>query len=50
MHQEVFVDEFYDEIVGQPIDTASLARVSFASLTTKAFNDALEEIQLEEQI
>ena len=41
LHQEIFVDQYYDEIVGQPMETASLARVSYASLTTQAFNDAL---------
>ena len=45
MHQQVFVDQYRDEIVGQPIETASLSRVSYASLTTKAFNDALEAVR-----
>ena len=45
MHQEFFVDQYRDEIIGQPIENVSLSHVSYASLTTKAFNDALEAVR-----
>tara|TARA_B100000745_G_scaffold292321_1_gene233051 strand:+ start:354 stop:1280 length:927 start_codon:yes stop_codon:yes gene_type:complete len=49
MHQQIFVDQYRDEIVGQPIDTASVSRISYASLTTEAFNDALKAIRDKQQ-
>lgn len=46
-HQQVFIDEYYGQIIGQPIETAAVSRISYASITTKAFNDALEAIRSE---
>ena len=43
-HQERFDDAYKAQVIGQPIDGIALSRVGGASLTTGAFNDAVQQI------
>lgn len=46
-HQERFDGAYTAMVIGQPIDSVSLARVGGASLTTSGFNDAVAKIRAE---
>lgn len=43
-HQKRFDGEFRAQVIGKTIDNISLSRVGGASLTSKAFNDALASV------
>ena len=44
-HQATFAKSYKSKVIGKAIDTLNISRVSGASLTTSAFNDALEQIR-----
>lgn len=46
-NQERFDNAYSTLVIGQSIDTVSLSRVGGASLTSRAFNDAVAEIRAE---
>jgi hypothetical protein len=46
-YQRKFSDNYKKIVIGKPIDTLSLSRVGGASLTTKAFNEAVVAIKTE---
>ncbi len=48
-HQMAFEAEYKDLIVSKSVDEVSLSRVAGSSLTTNAFNDALEQIKTDAQ-
>ena len=45
LHQDLFIEQYKVQIIGRPIYSASVARIGSASLTTEAFNKALESIR-----
>lgn len=45
MHQELFERVYQKQIIGQPINTAEISRIGSASLTTEAFNKALQLVR-----
>ena len=45
IHQKDFADGYKSLVVGKDVDSVSLSRVSGASLTSNAFNDALDMIK-----
>lgn len=44
-YQSRFIGSIDSQVIGKDIDTISLSRVGGASLTTKAFNNALQKIE-----
>jgi uncharacterized protein with FMN-binding domain len=44
-YQEIFADNYKQFVVGRNVDSVSLSRVSGSSLTSRGFNDALEQIK-----
>lgn len=46
-YQDGFISQYRQYVIGQPISGLSLSRVSGASLTTRAFNDALTQIKVQ---
>lgn len=44
-HQSDFIAAYKQYVVGKSIDDVSLSRVAGASLTTRGFNNAIEQIQ-----
>lgn len=49
-HQESFVNLFRTRVLGRRIDEISLSRIGGASLTSRAYNKALEQIKIEAAI
>jgi hypothetical protein len=45
-----FDEAYKEEVVGQPLDAINLSRVGGASLTTEAFNEAVDSIQQEASV
>ncbi len=48
-HQADFATEFKSKVIGKAISGLSISRISGASLTTDAFNDALDQIRTKAQ-
>lgn len=48
-HQSDFAKGFKSKVIGKAIGGLNISRVSGASLTTKAFNDAIEQIRTKAQ-
>lgn len=44
-YQDGFISQYRQYVIGQPISGLSLSRVAGASLTTRAFNDALNQVR-----
>ena len=46
-HQDRFSDAYESQVIGKAVDNVSLSRVGGASLTSRAFNDALADIKVD---
>lgn len=49
-YQQRFINAIDGDVVGKDVDSVSLSRTGGASLTSDAFNDALDEIKLDAAI
>jgi len=50
IHQDRFISGYKPYVIGQPISTLNLSRVSGASLTTAAFDNALNQIRTQAKL
>ncbi|HSX32598.1 MAG TPA: FMN-binding protein [Candidatus Saccharimonadales bacterium] len=48
-YQEQFIEGYKSMVVGKDIDTVSLSKVSGSSLTSRGFNDAIDQIKQQAQ-